>query len=201
MDTPLTSLRPVACQRVERRLGRLESRDFLAQDRHEVAHDVHDGLLDAEEVGVQVALGYAVPDLPGQPGVELVHRHGFQNGAAVVGGGGFRIHRDVGALRRHRDLVDAFPRPLEVRAARRDDPQLGVFVALHLVARETGGQLGIVERGLVIDALRTPEDRLDRPLVLVHRVQAGNQVIQQERQHQTTEYPEQNVQYGPSFAA
>ena len=43
---------------------RLEIGDALAQHGDEIAHDVRDRMIDAEEVGVKVALGDAQANLP-----------------------------------------------------------------------------------------------------------------------------------------
>ena len=47
---------------------RLEVGDALAQNGDEISHDMGDRVFHAEQIGVQVALGDAVADLPGQPG-------------------------------------------------------------------------------------------------------------------------------------
>jgi hypothetical protein len=54
------------------RRRRGEIGDALAQHADEVAHDVDDGALHAEEIRVEIALGDAVANLAGETGVELV---------------------------------------------------------------------------------------------------------------------------------
>ena len=47
-----------------------------------------------------------------------------------------RVPRDVDGLDGHVDLVETLPRPFEIWAARRDDAQAGVVVALFLLVGE-----------------------------------------------------------------
>ena len=156
----------------------LEVGDPLAQDRDKVADHVHDRLLHAEQIGVQIALTHAVADLAGQANVELILGDGGQLGAALVGGWVLGVEGHVGRLSGDRDLVDPFPGPLPVGAARRYDAHLGVGVALALLGPQVLGE-GVFERGFA-QALGSAEDRLDRALVLVDGVEAADQVAHQE---------------------
>ena len=79
-----------------RRAGRsglglgFEIGDALPQHRHEVRHDMHERLLDAEQKGVEIALAHAIADLAGQAGVELIFGDGFEARAVLVGRGSSR---------------------------------------------------------------------------------------------------------------
>jgi hypothetical protein len=74
------------------RILELQIGDAFVQYGHEVTHDVRDGLLHTEEIGVEVALGNSVADLPREAGVQLVFRHGFENRATEVSVRMFRSH-------------------------------------------------------------------------------------------------------------
>ena len=160
--------------------GRLEIGDALAQDGNEVAHDVRDGMLHAEEIGVEVALGDAVADLAVQAGVELVLGDGLQHGAAVIGRGILRVVRHVHGLRGDGDLVDLFPRPFEIRPARRDDAHLRIVVALLFLGAQASAAMGSCSGGGVAHALGAAEAGLHRALVLVDGVKAGGEIADEE---------------------
>ena len=157
---------------------RFEVGDPLAQNRDEVAHDMHDRPLDTEQVSVQVALTHAVADLAGQADVQLIFRDCVQLGATFVGTRVVGVERHVDRLRRQRHLVDALPGPLKVWPARLDHAHLRVGVARALVLAQVLGEW-ILQRGLW-QAISPPKDRLHRPLVLIDCVQAGDKIAHQE---------------------
>ena len=149
---------------------RFEVGDLLPQHGNEIAHHVNDGPLDAEQESVQIALRHPVADLAGQPGIELVLGHRFEQGAAGVRLRRLQIDGHVHGLRGDRDLVDLLPRHLEVRSSRSDDPDLRVGVARPLLGQQLLGD-GLVESGFAAgNALRAPECRFDGALILIHRV-------------------------------
>src|SRR5690606_4817674 len=156
-------------------VGPLEAGDALAQNGDEVAHHVNDRVHDAEEVGVQVALGDAVANLPGEADVELVLRYRVQNRAVAVGGRRLQVHRHVDRLRGDGGFVHLLPGPAEVWAAGLDNAQLRIDVALFVFLIERGGY-GIVERRRAADAHGPAKARLDGALVLVHRVNAREHI-------------------------
>ena len=74
---------------------------------------MHDRILHAEQIGIQVALGDAVADLAGEAGVELVLGDRLEHRAALVGAVESGIVRHVDGLGGDRDLVDLLPRHLK----------------------------------------------------------------------------------------
>ena len=138
---------------------------------------MRDGPLYPKQVGIQVAFRHPVADLPVQAGVELVFGHRFEDGAAGVGRGVFRVLGHVDGLGGNGDLVDALPRPFEVRSARLDDPHLRIVVALFVLFGERFTQRRI-GGGCVAHPFRPSENGFYRPLVLVHRVKRGEHVAE-----------------------
>ena len=119
IETPAASAPSRVGDRLAQQLARgghglgLEVGDLLPEHGNEIAHDVNDGLLDAEQVGVQIALGDAVADLAGQAGVELVLGDRFEKRAAVVGLRRLQIGGHVHGLRGDRHLEDLLPKLLK----------------------------------------------------------------------------------------
>ena len=116
-------------------------------------------------------LGHPIADLALEPCVELVLRDGVQHRAVVVGAGRLGIPRKAVGLRRHGNLVDLLPGPLEVGAAGRDDLELRPGVALALVGVQVLAERRVRD-GRVADPLGAAERGLDGPLGLLNREEA-----------------------------
>ncbi len=153
---------------------------------------MHDRAFHAEEVGVEVPLGDAVTNLPGETGVELVLGHGVETRAAVVGCGILGIEGHVQRLRGDRHFIDALPRPFEIRAARGNDAHLRIDIALALLGVERFGD-GIVERGLRTETFGAAEDGLHGALVLIDRVKAGEEVAREKPGDESEEDSEESA--------
>ncbi len=150
-------------------------------------------MFDAEEIGVEIVLGDPIADLALQAGVELVLGDGFEDRAPGVGGGSFRVVGHVHRLRGDGDLVDFFPRPLEVRAARRDDAHLRITIPLALLVIEGLGD-GVVDRGRNTDAFGPAEAGFHGPFVLIDRVETGDHVAYDEPADESHSTAEDNPQ-------
>ena len=165
----------------------LEVGDPLAQDADEITHDVDHRLLHPEEVRVQVALlADPVTNLAGQPGVELILRHGFEHRATRVGLRVFEVHRHVERLRGDGQPCARVP-TASSGTARRDRSRA--------LADKRSGR---VRRAGVFSAMgsssvvRSPDRRwarpklvFNRPLVLIDRVKPAQHVAHDEPRRQT----------------
>ncbi len=96
----------IFCQRGRRGL---KAGNALAQDGDKIPHDMDNRAFDAKQIGIQIVLGDAIANLSLQPGIELVFRDRFQDGAMLVRGGVFDVLRHVDGLRGDGDFVDALP--------------------------------------------------------------------------------------------
>jgi hypothetical protein len=140
---------------------------------------VRHGVLHAEEVGIQVAVGDPEADLAGQSGIELVLGDRLQQGVALVRRARIGVPCHVHRLGGHRDLVNLLPGPAEVGTARHDHLDLRAGVALALAANQRLRQR-VIERREIAHADSAAKHRLHRPFILVNRVETGGDVAQHE---------------------
>ena len=99
--------------------------------------------------------------------------------------------RHAQRLRRHRDFIDFFPRPFEIRPARPDHAHLRINVAQLFVLRQRFGD-GIAQRRHVRHAVGAAKNCLHRALVLVDRVKPARQITQQEPDDETQDAAKKN---------
>ena len=168
---------------------RLETGDALAQHGNEIGHHVDEGLLDAEDEGVEIGLADAVADLAGQSGVELIFGDRLQARAVFIGRGILQVERHVDGHGGDGDFVDLLPGHLEVRSAGRDDAYLRIGIARAFLGAKSLGD-GVVERGLVAgDADGPAEARFDGALVLIDGIHAHQKNAQDEPGAEADEIP------------
>ena len=110
-----------------------------------------------------------------QSRIELILGHGFQDAVFIQFAGILGVESHVERLGRDYDLVDLLPRPFEVGTSGLNDPELRVVVELLLLLIETLCDRGICRHGSA-NAFGSSEAGLNRPLVLIHRVKARDQV-------------------------
>jgi hypothetical protein len=136
-------------------LGVDEVGHALAQHRDEIAHHVLQRAVDAEAVGVQVALGGAEADLAVDAGGEIVLGHRLDGGLALG-----RVPGQVDGLGGDVHLVHLLPGPFEVGAAGADGAHQRVLVACLFV----GVQARVLHQ-VVTDPLGAAEGGQHRALV------------------------------------
>ena len=164
----------------------------FTQHRDEVAHNMGDGMLHAEDVGIEIALRNVIANLAGQAGIELILGYGLHDLAGLVGGRSVGIIGHINGLRGDRDLIDFLPRPLEIGSSRHDDAYLGILVALLLFRLELRGERRS-KGGCAGNAFGASKGGLHRPLVLVDRVDPAGKVTHHEPDHEADNDPNSYV--------
>ena len=163
----------------------------LAEHGNEIAHDMVDGMLHTEDVGVQIALGNAPADLAGQAGIQLILGNGFENGALIIRIGRVGIEGHVNGLGGHGNLIDLLPRPFEIGSARRNHAHLRVAVPRLFLLIEGFGN-GVFERGGLAHAFGAAKAGFHRAFVLVHGVKPGDKITNEEPGNHTDHAAEED---------
>jgi hypothetical protein len=158
---------------------RLEVRDALAEDGDEVAHDVGDGMLYPEEVGVEIPLRDLETELSGHADVELILRDRLEHGPVLVHRRILGIVGDARRLDRDADLVNLLPGHLHIGTTGSDDPHLGIGVAGFVLVAEVLRD-GEIEGRFALQPLRPTEGGDDGPLVLLDGVETGEDAADDE---------------------
>ena len=152
---------------------------------------MRDRMLDPEKIRIEIAVADPIADLAGQTGVELILGHRLEQRAIGIRHRRGRIERHVHRLGGDRDLVNLFPRPLEVWAARGNDAELRIVVALFFLVGQWIGDR-IVGRHGPFDPLRPSKRGLDGPFILVDRIDPGNQITDQKPGDKSDDDPDEN---------
>ena len=143
-----------------------------------------DGLLDPEQVGIEIPLGNMPADLPLESRVELILCDGFQEAGFIQLDRVLRIESHIERLCGDNDLVHLFPRPFEVRTSRLNDSELWIIVELFLLRGKPLCNRGISCHGGA-NAFCPSEASLHRPFVLIHRIETSDQIANHKPSHET----------------